>query len=83
MEGCQGVVDEHLYEEHQPSMNISGELSKHPSTSMYLAYDKWRGTIYAIKGHEMGNAMNRRNMGRNLFFVLEKRVCGYHMSRGC
>jgi hypothetical protein len=37
---------------------------------------------HAIMGHEMGNAVNRRNMERLLLLsVLAERVCGYHMSK--
>jgi hypothetical protein len=40
------------------------ELSKYPSKGFYLAYGKWHGTIDAIIRHEMGNAVNIRNIER-------------------
>jgi hypothetical protein len=47
-----------------PGVKNGGELSKYPSTGLYLAGGKWHGTITSYMGHEMGNAVDRRNIER-------------------
>jgi hypothetical protein len=43
-----------------------GQLSIYPNVGRKLAYDKLHGTILASMGHEMGNAVNTKNLKRCL-----------------